>query len=292
MLQRLLSTRTLISRAASSVFTRGAVSVSTLGADPSEPNPISFAPPLLQQHLRDVPDTMPFNEFTPVFEAIAAANFERVVGVHPLRIVQHFNEEAYQFAIHNDHEELRLEGWGNVSTGKDLFSNGVGKFNIPAAINAAHARRQQMQKSNFDGEWPDFDDDIELRDRLKRLFSYMYWLVSPFTVQAHGVFPKLLHSSVHKHDYRNRLLNLNRLLRAPADSPPRRHLLRHRDWWDSDEKANMLDELTENNFYWPAETEDMKPPQLLNMLREMTMLRQVLLTSLKHFTYVSLHTNT
>jgi len=72
---------------------------------------------------------------------------------------------------------------------------------------------------------------------------YGCWLVSPITIQAHGAFPKLLHSSVHEDEYTSRLRYLESLLRAPADSPPRRHLLRHRDWWNSDDHANMLDEL-------------------------------------------------
>jgi hypothetical protein len=122
---------------------------------------------------------------------------------------------------------------------------------------------------------------------------YGCWLMSPITVQAHGAFPKLLHSSVREYEYTRRLRYLESLLRAPADSPPRRHLLRHRNWWDSDAHGNMLDELytAERDQQWPAEAEDMSPPQLLNRLREMTVLRQVL-TSQKHFTYVSLHTNT
>jgi hypothetical protein len=86
--------------------------------------------------------------------------------------------------------------------------------------------------------------------------------------------------------YYDRLQHLGQLLQAPADSLPRRHLLRHRDWWDSGDHANMLDELTmalealeqnpgERNLWWPADTEEMQPRQLLNRLREMTDLRQV-----------------
>jgi hypothetical protein len=109
--------------------------------------------------------------------------------------------------------------------------------------------------------------------------SYGCWLVSPITIQAHGAFPKLLHSLVHVNEYKIHLRYLESLLRAPADSPSRRHLLRHRDWWNSDDHANMLDELymeldrIEHVRPWPAGAEEMRPLQLLNRLREMAVLR-------------------
>jgi hypothetical protein len=64
------------------------------------------------------------------------------------------------------------------------------------------------------------------------------WILSPTTIQAHGSV------QVDPSDYESRLYSLERLLQAPTYSHPRCHPLRHCAWWNNDDHANALDELT------------------------------------------------
>jgi hypothetical protein len=158
MLQRLVNTRGLFWRSPV-LLSRAAFSISTLRAASSKPNSLSFATPLLEQHLRNMPaDSVACKAvFTPVFDAVVAANYERVVGVHPSRIAQHFNDTGgflgHQFDLCSINHKDILEGWSEIITGKDLFRNGVGKFDIPAIINEIHARRQRSTSQRAPHVW-------------------------------------------------------------------------------------------------------------------------------------------
>jgi hypothetical protein len=118
--------------------------------------------------------------------------------------------------------------------------------------------------------------------------------VPPFIIQVHVAFPHTLQASISNAAYHDRPRSLGALLRASEDCPPRQHLFRHRVWWDNDNHANALDELVrslqiwkdledyegqrnldEFQLFWPVGGEAMHPVQLLNALREMTEIRQV-----------------
>jgi hypothetical protein len=67
------------------------------------------------------------------FEPVAAANYERVVGVHPARITQHFNEtggffggqsdvystDALVLQIRRGFVFASVDEWKNISRGRD-----------------------------------------------------------------------------------------------------------------------------------------------------------------------------
>jgi hypothetical protein len=302
-----------------------------------------------------------------LLEPIAAANFERVVGVSPGRITKHFNETGGFLGDQRDVQGIAtialspddIHEWSKIYRGSDLFRGGIPRFAILAAVNDIHARRrrttlrQSMLFSIINNNpiehikgkvlirvvqqigGGECRSKIEAIAKLMRCFKVSAcrnqetickdcqhlsalsvvcqvkeedlmeelagtdplllrrmvgdpggWLVSPSSVQAHGAFPEALCASLDYDVYCDRLGLLQRLLRAPNESPPRRHLLRYRTFWNNDKHAESLDELVialrgvqlypaKRDRYWPVDGEEMQPPQLLNVLRGLRTLRDV-----------------
>ena len=176
-----------------------------------------------------------------------------------------------------------VESWKGFDRGSDLFISGLGHFHIQEVYNEVlQARRRVLDRvaQALEDELvyalahPDPAYPIGPRT-VKRVARYSAalrwapkgWLLRPAELQAFAYFPAL-RQDPHK------LQRVKHILEEPVAYMNRVHLIRHRDWWNHLEHANVLDEIESwrgpsgVRDIWPAGGEGMLPPRLLNLLRE------------------------
>ena len=228
------------------------------------------------------------------WRAFESEGMEKVLGIGPevleeLRLRVDYlcmEEDDWRMSASLEHAEKKLESWGGITKGRDIFIPGMKGFDIMEAYaHLVHPACIQRGRVPPDEHWEEYENEYEYEyeseedpwDRGRTVvgtvgetFYLPNWLVGVDELQAVGHFPALCH---------DRRKYIVAILALDPECPVRQHLIAYHEWWNNDENANELDELKRMAVWydhgssrwesdWPEGGEKLKPPILLRRLRE------------------------
>lgn len=257
---------------------------------------LARAPPVLREYLSRPVVLRPVSKAA--WGAFESEGMEKVLGIGPevleeLRLGVDYlcmEEDDWRMRASLEHAEKKLESWGGITKGRDIFIPGMKAFDIMQAY-AQLVPPVNEDEEGEDEHWEEYENEYEYEVESENEYEYesekyrlvrtavgyvgssFYlpnWLVSAGELQAVGHFPALRHG---QRKY------IGEILAFDSQNPARQHLIAHHEWWNNDENANALDELKRVAVWydhgssrwardWPEGGEKLKPPILLRRLRE------------------------